>query len=413
MFRTRQFLARLAIGIATTIALTVAAAEITFYEYPGFAGQSITLRGYTANFAQAGFNDRASSIVVRSGTWQVCTDAEFQGECATLSRGEYRTLDSRFDGRLSSARDVASYAGETGNYTSYGRGRIELFEGSAFRGRSVLLDRDTANFASVGFNDRAGSMIVHEGTWELCISADYRGSCRTYGGGRYADLGPGMTNQASSARMASSYNDAPVVIGGGRYPPQIGDRPSGDRHTSRPPDQGRLILYDQDRFGGRSMALTENMVDLGAAGFNDAAASAIVESGYWEVCSDHYFRGDCRVIGPGRHVRLEGAVYRSISSARVAGNRPGPSRPDRNRADVVLFEHDDFAGRRFEARGDVPDLAPHNFNDTVSSLIVHSGQWQVCVDALYSGHCVVYGPGEYRSVYGLNDQISSARRISR
>ena len=409
MFTTRDFVSKLAVGTAAAAALSVAAAEITFYEYPGFAGPSMTLRGYTANFADVGFNDRASSVVVRSGTWQVCTDAEFKGACATLARGEYRTLDGRFDGRISSARDVGSYVGETGNYSAHGRGRIELFEGAAFRGRSILLDRDTGNFAAIGFNDRAGSMIVHEGTWELCVNAEYRGSCRTYGSGRYADLGPGMTNQASSARIAGGYSDAPVVIGGGMYPPQIGDRPGG----TRPPDLGRLILYDQERFGGRSLALTENMVDLVATGFNDAAASALVESGYWEVCSDHYFRGQCRVLGPGRHVRLEGAVYRSISSVRVAGTRPGPPPPARNRADVILFEHDDFAGRRFEIRDDVPDLAPHNFNDLVSSIIVHSGQWQVCVHALYSGRCVVYGPGEYRSVYGLNDQISSARRISR
>jgi hypothetical protein len=218
-----------------------------------------------------------------------------------------------------------------------------------------------------------------------------------------------MANQASSARLAGAYNDSPVVIGGGMYPPQIGDRPAGNS----PPNQGRVILYDQDRFGGRSMALTANMVDLAATGFNDAAASAIVESGYWEVCSDHFFRGDCRVLGPGRHVRLEGAVYRNISSVRVAGFRPGPSRPDANRPDVVLFEHDDFAGRRFDVRGDTADLSAHNFNDLVSSIIVHRGQWQVCVDALYSGRCVVYGPGEYHRVYGLNDQISSARKISR
>lgn len=409
MFINRRFLTGLAFGLAMSGALTAVAAEITFYEYPGFAGQSMTLRGYTANFADVGFNDRASSIFVRSGTWQICTDADFKGTCSTLNRGEYRSLDSKFDGRISSARDVGSYLGETGNYSSYGRGRIELFEEAGFRGRSVLLDRDTVNLASIGFNDRASSMIVYEGTWELCVHAEYRGACRTFGNGRYPDLGPGMTSQISSARLAGGYNDAPVVIGGSMYPPPVGDRAAGNR----PPNQGRLILYSQDRFGGRSMALTENMVDLGAAGYNGEAASAIIESGYWEVCSDHYFRGDCRVLGPGRHVRLEGAVYRSISSVRFVGGRLGPTRPDRTRADVVLFEHDDFAGRRFEVRADVPDLAPHNFNDLVSSIIVYAGQWQVCVDALYSGRCVVYGPGEYRSVYGLNDQISSVRRVAR
>ncbi len=49
-------------------------AEITLYEYSGFGGRSLTLRGYTPNFEDIGFNDKASSIVVRSGTWQLCND---------------------------------------------------------------------------------------------------------------------------------------------------------------------------------------------------------------------------------------------------------------------------------------------------------------------------------------------------
>lgn len=56
---------------------------------------------------------------------------------------------------------------------------------------------------------------------------------------------------------------------------------------------------------------------------------------------------------------------------------------------------------------------PHNFNDLVASIIDDSGQWQVCVDVLYRGGCVVCGHGEYRSVCGWHDQISSARMLSR
>jgi hypothetical protein len=41
------------------------------------------------------------------------------------------------------------------------------------------------------------------------------------------------------------------------------------------------------------------MVNLQSAAFNDAAASMIVEGGSWLACSDAYFRGNCRVFGPG------------------------------------------------------------------------------------------------------------------
>ena len=59
--------------LMATTAIAASAAEITFFEYAGFGGRNITMRGYTPNFAEVGFNDRASSIVVRDGIWQVCT----------------------------------------------------------------------------------------------------------------------------------------------------------------------------------------------------------------------------------------------------------------------------------------------------------------------------------------------------
>ena len=150
-------------------------AEITLYESPGFAGRSLTLRGYTPNLDEIGFNDRASSIVVRSGTWQLCTDANFGGTCATLSRGEYRNLDGRLNGQLSSAREVGANANETGNYGNYRRGSVEIFDRSDFQGTSILLDRDSGNFSNNGFNDRARSIIVHDGTWTLCTARGYGG----------------------------------------------------------------------------------------------------------------------------------------------------------------------------------------------------------------------------------------------
>ena len=79
----------------------------------------------------------------------------------------------------------------------------------------------------------------------------------------------------------------------------------------------------------------------------------------------------------------------------------------------MLFEHDNFTGRRFDVRSDVVDLSTADFNDITSSLIVNSGQWQVCVDAYYAGRCVVYGPGQYANLLGLNDRLSSVRRLSR
>ena len=81
-------------------------------------------------------------------------------------------------------------------------------------------------------------------------------------------------------------------------------------------------------------------------------------------------------------------------------------------ADVELYEHDDFQGRRLNVRGDVADLGDNNFNDIVSSLIVNRGRWELCSDASFRGNCKTYGPGRYPNVRGNNDEYSSIRRAN-
>lgn len=419
------YLCKVAVLFAATLGMHsvvyAQSAEITFFEYPGFSGRSLTLRGYTANFGDVGFNDRAASAVVRSGTWQVCTDAEFRGTCATLTRGEYRTLDGRLASSISSAREVGTNANTTGAYSSYRRGVIELFENNNFQGQSVLIDRDSPNFGISGFNDRAGSVIVHDGAWDMCTDADYRGACRTYTVGRYAELGPGMSRAISSARMSGGYAEAPYVLGGGsvtRGPVMSGEPGAANSGYATSNPSGRLILYDAEGFTGRSMAVTENMVDLVNTGFNDQAVSVLVEAGRWEFCTDAYFRGRCTTLGPGQYRRIDPAFYRAISSIRWTDNAVprygrGGRQGNANRVDVEIFEHDDYQGRKFTANADVIDLYPQNFNDIASSVIVYQGQWELCTDAGYTGRCVVYGPGQYPKLWGLNDQFSSLRRVGR
>ena len=388
-------------------------AEITLYESPGFAGRSLTLRGYTPNLDEIGFNDRASSIVVRSGTWQLCTDANFGGTCATLSRGEYRNLDGRLSGQLSSAREVGTNANETGNYGNYRRGSVEIFDRPDFQGTSILLDRDSGNFSNNGFNDRARSIIVHDGTWTLCTARGYGGECRTYARGRYPNLGRGASGDISSARINGDA-DAPYVHGGGV---SIGGQLASGGSANV--GIGRVILFDEDRMSGRSMVAVENMVDLVDTGFNDEVASIIVEGGSWEFCTDAFFRGQCRILKPGQYRRLDPVLFRSISSVRAASSANGDflaqnrAQAAAARVGIELFEHDDFQGRRLGSRDGIANLERENFNDIASSVVVLEGRWELCTDADFGGRCAVYGPGRYPKLWGLSDQVSSMRRVDR
>ncbi|MEP6996575.1 MAG: beta/gamma crystallin family protein [Betaproteobacteria bacterium] len=196
-----------AFGLAAMAAL---AGEITLYENPGFQGRRMTLRGNTPDLDRTNFNDRAQSIVVRDGVWEVCTDALFSGRCVRLQPGEYPTLEGGLNDRISSAREIAQYAPPPPVAApGYGGGpaRAVLFEGEGFRGRSFELQRDVVrNLDRTNFNDRAASLRVYSGYWIFCSDANFEGDCRTFGPGDYPDL-PGDLNRriSSGRRIADRY----------------------------------------------------------------------------------------------------------------------------------------------------------------------------------------------------------------
>jgi hypothetical protein len=207
---------RIAVAAALGLAATaVLAGEITLYENPGFQGRRMTLRGTTPDLDRTNFNDRAESIIVRDGVWEVCTDARFSGRCVRLQPGEYPNLQGDLNNRISSVREVAQYtpppppvpAPGYGGPGPGGPARAVLYEGEGFRGRSFELQRDVVrNLDRTNFNDRAASLRVFSGYWIFCSDANFEGDCRTFGPGEYPDL-PGDLNRriSSGRRIADRY----------------------------------------------------------------------------------------------------------------------------------------------------------------------------------------------------------------
>jgi uncharacterized protein YcfJ len=94
-------------GVAALVVAAHASAQITFYEGEGFRGRAFAANGEVRNFDRTGFNDRASSVVVERGRWEVCEDARFQGRCVVLRRGSYDSLRGLgMENRISSVRPV-------------------------------------------------------------------------------------------------------------------------------------------------------------------------------------------------------------------------------------------------------------------------------------------------------------------
>jgi hypothetical protein len=279
------------------VAATVLGADITFFEQEGFRGRSFTADQSISNFANIGFNDRASSVTIGSGTWQLCSDAYFRGRCVTIGKGEYPSLRSLdLENRISSARQMDWVSG--GRPTVAGGGaRVELFDAYGFNGRSFAVNDTIANFSDVGFNDRAQSMIIHDGTWEACENADFRGVCQTFVPGRYAGLAQ-FSGKISSMRQVAG-GPGPGVVGWGTG--------------------ARAVLYEGANLAGRSFVINNEVAaNLANTGFNDRAASLRIEAGYWVFCSDANFGGECMTFGPGDYPTLPwGLTYRISSGRRI------------------------------------------------------------------------------------------------
>lgn len=78
-----------------------------------------------------------------------------------------------------------------------------LFENENFGGSQLRMERQVANFGTVGFSNRARSAIVEGDSWEVCADINFSGGCTRLAPGRYPSLG-GWSGLISSARLISA-----------------------------------------------------------------------------------------------------------------------------------------------------------------------------------------------------------------
>jgi hypothetical protein len=181
---------------------------VTFYENENFGGRQFVTNESMANFAPMHFTDRAKSAIVDGGAWEICVDTDFQGSCRTLVPGRYPTLGD-LDSRARSARPSYAQRGEPPRDMTRGHASSTLYSGPNLTGRAFHLGDEGATNLEGAFNDRASSLRVDRGYWIFCSDANFRGECRTFGPGEYAQLPPDFDNRISSGRRIS--NDYPYA----------------------------------------------------------------------------------------------------------------------------------------------------------------------------------------------------------
>lgn len=220
---------RIALAIAGMALATHALAQVTFYEHDGFQGRSFTTESQVRNFERSGFNDRASSVVVRSERWEVCENVRYSGRCVVLRRGSYPSLAAMgLNDRVSSVRAISRDARiEDDRYAPAPPpvqvSQITFYEHEGFQGRSFTTEAAIGSLrrSSTGFNDRASSAVVRGERWEVCEDDRYRGTCVVLRRGQYPSLAAmGLNDRVSSVRTLSEtariedrrYAPAPVAV---------------------------------------------------------------------------------------------------------------------------------------------------------------------------------------------------------
>ena len=177
----KRILQHLVLG-ATVFITGTAMADVTFYENDNFSGRQFSIGQATPNFRDSGMNDRAQSAIIEGGNWEVCVDREYGGGCTVMAPGRYPSL-AGWSRLISSARPTGASAGTvagpvaqapaptypaTPTYQrSSERAGIVFYGQEYFGGRQLAADRSLPNLANAGFNDRAYSAIVEEGSWEI------------------------------------------------------------------------------------------------------------------------------------------------------------------------------------------------------------------------------------------------------
>ncbi|HKY19808.1 MAG TPA: beta/gamma crystallin-related protein [Vicinamibacterales bacterium] len=160
---------------------------ITVYEHPDFRGSSLSFRDEIPDLREHGLNDRITSLEVDGNqAWEVCRDINFAGGCRVFTGSIDDLRQEGWNDRISSLRPVGFADHGRGNGRGIARGRdrrhrsqsrLVIYDRPNYRGDAREILNSATNLGRIG--ERARSVEVYGGTWELCEGAVRHARCVT------------------------------------------------------------------------------------------------------------------------------------------------------------------------------------------------------------------------------------------
>ena len=292
----------------TVKTLELAQGGITVYRDENFRGKNATFRSDIPDLRRYDLNDRITSLRIAPGeSWEVCRDTNYRGRCQVFSGDERDLRRSGWTDKISSLRRVRSGL-ERYPAPPITKEGIVLYDEPGFRGNSISVGDSVEDLRDRNFSDRAESVRVVSGTWEVCVDEYFR-ECQTIDRD-FANLSNiGLRKRISSVR--------PVGLGWERD-----DRRGRWGRRNRGSRAPRLVLFEGADYRGPAITLDNESGDL--AGFGGRARSFQVLSGTWLVCDRPNFSGRCQEVSESVPDVQGWGFGGSIRSARPVeiGDRP-------------------------------------------------------------------------------------------
>lgn len=271
---------------------------------------------------------------------------------------------------------------------------ITIYSGNDFAGRAAQLKRSEGSL-QLG---AARSVRVSTGIWEACTGANFTGTCVRLTPGDYREIGGQWGVGYASFREVSA-----------GYGPQVAG--------------GTLQLFTRNNYRGATLSVDQEISDLNADQYVVVVGSARVAGGAsWELCTEPYFRGRCQIMTPGDHTDFARTLRERVASVRPVYQRAAAPvqesvpRGAYGAPRIELYTGQRYSGTTRAYTGEAANLNSTDqiFNDSVTSVRVTAGEWELCQHPNYTGACLVFGVGEYQYLPPqLQRQITSIRPIAR
>ena len=326
-------------------------------------------RGDSLHLEQYRLEGAVSSYKVVGGVWEGCEGVLYRGWCHSLS-GEKSDLSLfGIDNKIKSLAPVEPR-----------RDGLLLYKDKRFRGAHKFLSAaEYLNFGlhTPNIDNEARSLIVVGGEWEVCSDPGMRGTCERVTGA-VADLETiGLDLKISSAKKIAATASS-------------------------------VELYRDANFEGGMLRLSNARADLTGDTFDNAVSSVKVLDGRtWEMCDLPDYRGWCYRFR-GWHASLGHAGIRL--NDRISSLRPLTDSETSARG-LILFEHGGRLGASRRFTESVSNLSSLAINNQASSAWVQAGRWQICRGSGYSNCTEIAGAVDSLTPLGLNDAVSSVRRL--